>query len=279
MTDRTSSETSVSQQRGSGHRASVHPVAIVTGSARGIGRGIAERLVSDGFHVVVNYLRSEHEAQQLADDLTARGPAAAIAVRADVARLEDHRVLIEAVINQWGRLDLLVNNAGISSPGRSDLLDATPENWDTVIGTNLRGPYFLAQLAARTMLSLLESRSITRGTIVNVSSISSYTISTNRGDYCVAKAGLQMATQLFAARLAPHNILVYDVSPGIIDSDMTAPVRERYDRMIADGLLPIARWGSPADVAAAVSVLARGELNYCTGQTLHIDGGFHIRRL
>lgn len=269
----------MSQSAGPEPRVSPHPVAIVTGSARGIGRGIAERLAGDGFHVVVNYVRSELEAQRLADQLTAQGPHDAIAVRADIARNDEHQELIDAAVARWGRLDLLVNNAGISSPSRSDLLDATPESWDTVLATNLRGPYFLAQLAARTMLRLIESGRMVGGTIVNVSSISSYTVSTNRGDYCVAKSGLHMATQLFAARLAPHNILVYEVSPGIIDSDMTAPVRERYDRLIGEGLLPIARWGTPADVAAAVSLLARGELRYCTGQTLHIDGGFHIRRL
>jgi NAD(P)-dependent dehydrogenase (short-subunit alcohol dehydrogenase family) len=181
------------------------------------------------------------------------------------------------VLSAWGRIDLLVNNAGITSIGRKDLLDATEESWDRVLGVNLKGPYFLSQRVAREMLArraLLPSPAI-----VNVTSMSAVTVSTNRGDYCISKAGMSMMTQLFAARLANDGIRVYEIRPGIIDTDMTAAAREQYVQKIADGLSPIRRIGTPEDVGRAVVLLARGELSFSTGDVLNVDGGFHVRRL
>jgi len=254
------------------------PAAIITGSSRGIGRAIAVRLASDGYGVVVNYARSREAADQVVSEIEQAG-GAAIAVQADVSCQDDRRRLVEAVVERFGRLDVLVNNAGITSQGRKDLLEATEESWDLVLGTNLKGPFFLSQLAARRMIDLKKQGLIDAGRIINISSISAYAVSTNRADYCIAKAGLKMMTWLLADRLAEEGITVFEVCPGVIASDMTAPVREKYDRLIADGLTPIRRWGQPEDIAQAVSLLTRGELPFSTGDTLNIDGGFHLRRL
>jgi 3-oxoacyl-[acyl-carrier protein] reductase len=173
----------------------------------------------------------------------------------------------------------LVNNAGISSPGRRDVLEATEESWDEVFATNLKGPFFLAQIAARAMIDLIRSGQTQRGTIVNVSSISAYAVSTNRADYCLAKAAMPMMTWLLATRLAEEKIRVYEICPGVIASDMTAPVKEKYDRLIAEGMSPIRRWGEPEDVARAVATVVSDAFPFSTGETINVDGGFHIRRL
>jgi len=250
----------------------------VTGASRGIGRAVALRLAKEGFAVAVNYHSNAEAAADAVREIEASG-GRAIAVRADVGVTEDRQFLVEETLRQFKRLDLLVNNAGITSVGRKDLLDATEESWDRVFATNLKGPFFLAQLAARQMISLIDSDAISRGTIVNVSSISAYAVSTNRADYCMAKAAMQMMTWLLAERLAEHAIRVYEVCPGVIASDMTAPVKAKYDQLIADGLSPIRRWGEPEDVAAAVAMLASGQLAFSTGERINVDGGFHIRRL
>ena len=258
--------------------ASSKPVAIVTGASRGIGRAIAVRLAQDGHAVAVNF----HSNRQAADEVVRQIEQAggeALAVRADVALTADRARLIEQTVGKYDRLDVLVNNAGITSVGRKDLLEATEESWDTVFATNLKGPFFLAQLAARQMIALIDAAKIHRGTIINVSSISAYAVSTNRADYCMAKAAMQMMTWLLADRLAEHRIYVYEICPGVIASDMTAPVQEKYDRLIAEGLSPIRRWGQPEDVAAAVAMLASGQLPFSTGERINVDGGFHIRRL
>jgi NAD(P)-dependent dehydrogenase (short-subunit alcohol dehydrogenase family) len=258
--------------------ASSNSVAIVTGASRGIGRAIAVRLAREGHAVAVNY----HSNRQAADETVGeieRAGGQAIAVQADIGSGADRARLVDGTLARFGRLDVLVNNAGITSVGRKDLLEATEESWDAVFATNLKGPFFLAQLAARRMIDLIESAAIPRATIVNVSSISAYAVSTNRADYCMAKAAMQMMTWLFADRLAEHKINVYEVCPGVIASDMTAPVKEKYDRLIADGLSPIRRWGQPDDVAAAVAMLAGGQLPFSTGERINVDGGFHIRRL
>ncbi len=187
--------------------------------------------------------------------------------------------LVETALAAWDRLDVLVNNAGITSPGRKDLLEVTPESWDQVLAINLKGPFFLAQRVAREMIRLQQSGRLARGYLVNISSISAYTASTNRADYCIAKAGMQMMTWLFADRLAEHQIGVFEICPGVIASDMTAPVKQKYDRLIADGLTPIRRWGQPEDVAGAVAVVVSGALPFSTGERINVDGGFHIRRL
>jgi NAD(P)-dependent dehydrogenase (short-subunit alcohol dehydrogenase family) len=254
------------------------PVALVTGASRGIGRAIAVRMSREGHAVVVNFHSNAAAAAEVVLEIEQAG-GQALALRADIASTSDRQQLIDETLARFGRLDVLVNNAGITSVGRKDLLEATEESWDTVFATNLKGPFFLAQLAARGMIELIDSQAISRGTIVNVSSISAYAVSTNRADYCMAKAAMQMMTWLFADRLAEQRINVYEVCPGVIASDMTAPVKEKYDKLIADGLSPIRRWGQPEDVAAAVAMLAAGTLPFSTGERLNIDGGFHIRRL
>jgi len=226
----------------------------------------------------VNYHSSAAAAEEVVREIE-KGGGRAAAVKADVGASADRQRLISETIGHFGRLDVLVNNAGITSVGRKDLLEATEESWDTVFATNLKGPFFLAQLAARQMIAQAATGTVSRGTIVNVSSISAYAVSTNRADYCMAKAALQMMTWLLADRLAEHQIYVYEVCPGVIASDMTAPVKEKYDKLIAEGLSPIRRWGQPEDVAAAVSMLASGQLPFSTGERINVDGGFHIRRL
>lgn len=256
-----------------------HRVAIVTGGGRGIGRGIVASLAADGLSVVVNYRSDGSAAEEACRLAEAAGAPRAMAVRADVADLDQGRSLIDRTLESFGRLDVLVNNAGVAPDRRLDLLETTPESWDRVLGINLRGPFFLSQYAASAMLG----RGSTGGTvppmIVFVTSVSSEFASVNRPDYCVSKAGVSMVAQLFAARLAEQGILVFEVRPGIIATDMTAGVREAYDRRIADGLSPIRRWGTPEDVGKAVSTLASGTLGFSTGQVLYVDGGLHLRRL
>jgi NAD(P)-dependent dehydrogenase (short-subunit alcohol dehydrogenase family) len=183
------------------------------------------------------------------------------------------------VVQAWGRIDVLVNNAGITSVGRRDLLDATEESWEKVLGTNLKGAFFLTQLAVREMLRLAPTITDYRPAVVNISSVSAYALSVQRGDYCISKAGMGMMTQLYALRLAEHGIRVWEVRPGIIETDMTAGGRDRYTELIAEGLIPIRRWGTPEDVGKTVALLVRGEIPYCTGEVINIDGGFHLRGL
>jgi len=257
---------------------SQRPVAIVTGGARGIGRAISQRLAQDGYAVAINYAHSQAAAEELARSLT-NTPGEGWAIQGDVSQTTTADKLVDSVLDRWQRIDVLVNNAGITSPGRADLLDATEEGWDQVFATNLKGPFFLTQRVCREMIRLRGEKILGRGTIVNVSSISSYAVSVNRGDYCLTKSALSTMTKLFAVRMADEHVFVYEVSPGVIRSDMTAPVQAKYDALIADGLSPIRRWGEPDDVAQAVASLAAGSIPFCTGQCLHVDGGFHIRRL
>ena len=254
------------------------PVALVTGASRGIGRAIAMRLAREGYAVGVNYHANANAAAEVIQEIAKSG-GEAILIQADVANAADRQRMVADLLSRFGRFDLLVNNAGITSVGRKDLLEATEESWDTVFTTNLKGPFFLAQLAAKKMIEQIDSKTISRGTIINISSISAFAVSTNHADYCMAKAAMQMMTWLFADRLAGHNILVYEVCPGVIASDMTAPVKEKYDKLIADGMSPIRRWGQPEDVASAVAMLASGALGFTTGERINVDGGFHIRRL
>ena len=261
---------------------SQRPVAIVTGGSRGIGRAIANQLAVDGYAVAVNYARNNQAAEEVVKAISESG-GTAIAVSADIGKANDRSRLIGETIEQWGRLDVLVNNAGITSQGRLDILDATEESWDVVFDTNLKGPFFLSQLAAKKMIEfgpVGEGKHATsQQFLVNVSSISSYAISTNRADYCMTKAALGMMTKLFAARLAEANIGVFEVCPGVVASDMTAAVEEKYDRLIAEGLTPIRRWGQPDDVAKAVSAVVGGYFPFSTGECINVDGGFHLRRL
>jgi 3-oxoacyl-[acyl-carrier protein] reductase len=249
------------------------PVALVTGGSRGIGRGICVELARAGFAVAINYAGNEQAARETQALLAAPS----LLCQADVSVAADRDRMIGDVLTQWSRLDVLVNNAGITSVGRRDLLEATEESWDRVLGVNLKGPYFLSQRAALEMIKLRDAIPEYQPAIVNISSLSAYTISPQRGDYCISKAGMSMLTQLFAFRLAEHGIRVYEVRPGIIDTDMTAGAHERYTQMIADGLTPIRRWGTPEDVGKAVVALVKGVLPHSTGEVINVDGGFHLR--
>lgn len=254
------------------------PVALVTGASRGIGRAIAIELAQMGHAVLVNYASSAEAAQEVVSTVVAAG-GQAWAVKGDVGSRDDRAALVQAANDRFGRLDVLVNNAGITSQGRRDLLDATEESWDRVFDVNLKGPFFLAQLAARAMIGLIQQGTIPSGKIVNISSVSAYAVSTNRADYCMTKAALQMMTWLLADRLAQEQIGVFEVCPGVIATDMTGPVKEKYDRLIADGMSPMRRWGQPEDVARAVGAIVSDCFPFSTGERFNVDGGFHIRRL
>jgi 3-oxoacyl-[acyl-carrier protein] reductase len=257
------------------------PVSLVTGAGRGIGRGIALELARLGHAIVVNYAGNEHAATDCLKAVREAG-GDGVTIRADISVSADRTGLVEQVIEKYGRIDLLVNNAGIAPQIRADLLDSTEESFDRLIGINLKGPYFLTQLVARAMIE--QVRSGVNGPsgpprIVNITSVSSYAASVNRGDYCVSKAGLSMMTKLFAARLAEFGINVYEVRPGVIATDMTEGVQEKYDKLIEQGAWPIRRWGEPSDVGRVVAAIARGDFAYSTGEVINVDGGFHLRTL
>jgi len=248
-------------------------VALVTGGSRGIGFGVACELARSGFDLAINGRRDASEVAIAISTLESLG-AAALYVRGDVSITDDHRAMLESTRTRFGRLDALVNNAGVAPDVRADILDATPESFERLMRINLQGPYFLTQAAARWMIELKSP-----GVIVNVSSISATVVSVNRGDYCVSKAGVAMATQLWAARLAEFGIDVYEVRPGVIATDMTAGVKEKYDTLFEQGLALEKRWGTPQDVGRCVATLCRRELSYATGQVITIDGGLTMRRL
>jgi len=253
--------------------------ALVTGASRGIGRGVALHLARAGFDIVVNYARDADAAAAAAAEIEAAG-ARAYPVRADISRSEDRQRLVTEAYDACGAIDLLVNNAGVAPTVRADILEATEESFDRVLSVNLKGPYFLTQLVARRMIEQVEAGVVRAPKIVTIGSISAYTASVNRGDYCLAKAGLAMLTTLYAARLAEYGINVYEVRPGIVDTDMTGPAREKYDRLILEhGLTPIRRWGQPDDVGRAVLAIALDLFPFSTGQVVDVDGGFHLRSL
>lgn len=254
------------------------PVALVTGGSRGIGLGIARALAGEGWSLAINGMRSEPEVREVLTVL-ADGGSEVIYCQGDVGLSADRQAMFDRCWEHFGRFHLLVNNAGITSPGRLDLLEATEEAFDRVLAVNLKGAYFLTQLAARRMIAQREQDADFTGTIVNISSISAQYASLNRGDYCISWAGVGMATKLWAARLAKHGIGVYEVRPGVIRTDMTAGVTEKYDQLIADGLTVEPRWGTPEDVGRTVAMLARGDLTYATGNVLMVDGGLSIPRL
>ena len=253
------------------------PVALVTGARRGIGAAIAVELAESGFDVTCTDILPAEAGDPVLRGIEAAG-GRALAVTSDLADLDAHAPLVEAVADWGGGLDVLVNNAGIGSPRRGDLLTLTPENFDRVMAVNLRGTFFLSQRAAAWMAAHPRGDGFRRS-IVTIGSVSAEMASPERGEYCVSKAGLAMLTKLLALRLADEDVSVYEVRPGIIRTDMTASVREKYDRAIADGLSPIRRWGEPADVARATSALVRGDFAFATGSVVHVDGGLSIQRL
>lgn len=259
-------------------RAMKQRCALVTGSTRGIGLAIAVALAREGFNLALNGRRPEAAAREAIRQCKCEGVEVWY-FQADISNPEDRRKLVEGVKERFGRLDVLVNNAGVAPAERMDLLEATEESFDQVLAINLKGPYFLTQLVARWMVEQKKKFPERNMMIINISSISAYTASPDRGEYCVSKAGLSMMTKLYAVRLAPFGINVYEIRPGIIETDMTAPVREKYDQLIQKGLTPIKRWGKPEDVAQAVVGLSKGLFKFSTGEVINVDGGFHITRL
>ncbi len=258
-------------------------VALVTGAARGIGRAIVLHLARSGFDVAINDLvagapEDDTGAWGLKREIEKVGRRALV-IEADVSVAEDRRRIVTRTVEQLGSIDLLVSNAGVAPKERLDILETTEESYDRVMGINLRGPFFLTQLVARQMITQRQAGRAGPMAIVFISSVSAYTSSPSRPEYCISKAGVSMLTALYADRLAEYDVRVYEIRPGIIETDMTKPVKAKYDKLIAEGLLPQKRWGRPDDVGRAVAAIAHGYLGYSTGQVLEVSGGFHLRRL
>lgn len=253
-------------------------VALITGAGRGIGRGIALALAEHGWTVVINY-RSNSAAAAETARLAEKAGGRACVIQANIADSLDREQLVAETMKRCGRIDLLVNNAGIAPRQRADILETSEESYDEVMGVNLKGPFFLTQRVANTMIVLIEAEVIERPQIVNIGSISAYTSSPSRAEYCLSKAGVAMMTVLYADRLAEYGITLYEIRPGIIETDMTSVVKDKYDKLIADGLTPIRRWGQPEDIGQAVVAIAEGHLRFSTGEVINVDGGFHLRRL
>jgi 3-oxoacyl-[acyl-carrier protein] reductase len=257
------------------------PVAIVTGASRGIGKAVALELASLGYDLLINRVQDVvPETKKEAEYLGIRCEF----VPGDIADTQIRSRIVQQTKTLLGRCDMLVNNVGVAPLQRADILQATEKSFDRVLAINLKGPFFLTQQVANWMIEQRRQNpdrvalpQVFR--IVNIGSISAYTSSIMRGEYCISKAGLSMVTKLFADRLAEYDIGVFEISPGIIDTDMTSAVKDKYDRLIADGLTPIQRWGQPEDVAKAVGAIAEGRLDFSTGSVINVDGGFHLRRL
>jgi 3-oxoacyl-[acyl-carrier protein] reductase len=250
-------------------------VALITGGTQGIGLGIAKEFLLNGYYVIICARRSPKE------NLFKKFQQKSTFISCDIADTDSRNQLVENLMKNYKRIDVLVNNAGIAPPERKDILETTEKSYELVLKINLQGPYFLTQQIAREMIQLQKSNQLSeyKPSIISISSISAYTSSTYRGEYCISKAGVSMMTKLFADRLAEYNIPVFEIQPGIIQTPMTAGVHTKYDKLIEEGLLPIKRWGVPKDIGIAAVSLAEGRIPYSTGQILNIDGGFHIHRL
>jgi NAD(P)-dependent dehydrogenase (short-subunit alcohol dehydrogenase family) len=254
-------------------------VAIVTGSSRGIGRGIVLALAERNWDTVINY-RGNRQAAEGTQEAVKAQQVNSIVVQGNVASAEDREKLVQATANEFGRIDLLVNNAGMGPRQRVDMLEVGEGSYDEVMTTNLKGPFFLTQRVANEMIQLIEEEKISSPKIVNVGSISAYTSSPARAEYCISKAGMGMMTLLWADRLAEYGINVYEIRPGIIATDLTSVVKDKYDRLILEeGITPVRRWGQPEDIGKAVVAIAEGLLPFSTGEIINVDGGFHISRL
>lgn len=257
---------------------SMKKTALITGGSRGIGFGIAEQLAQNNFDLAINGMRSSNEVEVAIKKLKDFGNDV-IYCQGNIAESADRENILQQVKQYYGELHVLVNNAGVAPKERKDILDATEESFDDVVSTNLKGTYFLTQKVANWMIKQKKNDNEFKGCIINISSISATVASVNRGEYCVSKAGLSMATQLFAVRLGEFNIPVFEVRPGIIHTDMTAGVKEKYDKLIEDGLCVQKRWGETGDVGKVVASLAKGDFMYSTGQVIMVDGGLTIPRL
>jgi len=251
------------------------PVALVTGARRGIGSAIALALAGANFDIAITDIAEDDDARSALAALRAAGADARF-IRSDLADTADHARVVSEVVAQLGAIDCLVNNAGVPAPARGDLLDLGPEAFDQVLGVNLRGTFFFTQAVARHMIA---TASRNARSIITVSSVSAQLASPERGEYCMSKAGLGMLTKLFALRLAPDGIPVFEVRPGVIRTPMTSGVADKYDRRIADGLVPMGRWGEPEDIGAAVAALASGKFQFATGSVVNLDGGLSLPRL
>jgi len=248
----------------------------VTGARRGIGRGIAYALADAGFDVVLNDAIDDTAARETLETVRSKGRRATF-VPDSIADLAVHAQLVEQAFGAYGTLDCLVNNAGIQVKVRGDILDVKPESFDELLAVNLRGTFFLTQAVAKRMLAESRSPGDPPRSIVTISSVNARIAGPNRAEYCIAKTGLAMVNQLFAVRLADAGIMCFEIRPGIIRTDMTAPAKERYDKLIAEGFTPVRRWGEPADVGRTVAALASGALPFDTGDAFHVDGGLHIQ--
>jgi len=253
-------------------------VALVTGGSRGIGKAISLTLAELGYDLAINYFTHGEEALLVQTAASQLGVHAEM-IQADISQTAEHFRIEKFLRDNFGRVDVLVNNAGIAPAEREDMLHAKENSFDRLLQTNLKGPYFLTQRMANWMIELRRHLTDYLPSIINISSISAYTSSPNRAEYCLSKAAVSMMTQLFADRLAEYEIPVFEVRPGVIRTEMTAPVQDTYDQLIKDGLTPIKRWGLPSDVAKAVAAIVKGYFPFSTGQVIDVDGGFHMRRL
>lgn len=253
-------------------------IALVTGAARGIGFGIAAILARENFNLVIADIQDEQKVSENMALLRKSG-ADVLYCRCDISNASDRTRMIDEIKNKFGKLNVLVNNAGVAPSVRADILEAGEESYERVMKINLQGPYFLTQAVARWMVEQAKEDENYSGCVINISSISSTVASVGRGEYCISKAGLSMMTKLWAVRLAEFKIPVYEIRPGIIMTDMTATVKDKYDKLIAEGILLQKRWGLPEDIAKVAAMMARGDIAYSTGQVVMVDGGFSVERL
>lgn len=254
-------------------------VAVVTGAARGIGHGIAKKLANDGFAIAIFDILSQEDVEENINQIKEE-KVPVLYFQGDLTNSANRDEFINQVLNKFGRIDILVNNAGVAPKQRKDILETTEESYDFVMDINLKGTFFFTQKVANIMVEEKENKEIEiNPKIVNIASSSSYTSSPGRGEYCISKAGISMITKLYADRLSEYNINVFEVRPGIIYTDMTSVVKDKYDKLISEGITPIERWGYPEDIAKAVSVFCSGMLDFSTAEVINVDGGFHLRRL
>jgi len=253
-------------------------IALITGGTRGIGLGIAIELAKAGFDLAINGMRDEATIKPALDELLNYGVEVTY-FRGDVSKKDDRQRMVEAILNRFGKINVLVNNAGIAPPERKDLLEATEESFEVVLNVNLQGPYFLTQLIANKMIVSKKQMADEFFCIINVSSVSATVASVNRGEYCISKAGIAMATKLWASRLGEFDIPVYEIQPGVIRTDMTAGVEQKYDQLFANGMAIQQRWGIPSDIGKVAAAMATGSMPYSTGQVVMVDGGMTVQRL
>ncbi|KPK84035.1 MAG: 3-ketoacyl-ACP reductase [Bacteroides sp. SM23_62_1] len=253
-------------------------VVLITGGSRGIGLGIANEFAINNYDIAIMGRRNTGQVSEVMNELGKTG-ADVLYIRGDVSSSSDRRNCIKTIRSHFGMLNILINNAGMAPGVRKDILQSTEASFDEVLNVNLKGPYFLTQQVANWMIDLKKENKRFETCIINISSVSATIVSTNRGEYCISKAGMSMMTQLFSVRLGEYGIPVYEIRPGIIMTDMTARVKDKYDRMIKEGLTILPRWGMPADVGKAALALANGNFNYSTGQVIMVDGGMTLQKI